>query len=87
MMTKKGQDVEGEATLAATGVDADAAGKAEVEVSATRGGVVRKELEVEVSNLTPGGDFSLFVDGQQVAVFKTDARGAVELEMTNGPAR
>jgi hypothetical protein len=82
--TKKNGDIEGEATLAATGVDADAAGKAEVEVS-TRGGNVDKELEVEVSKLAPGATFNLFVDGQEAAVITTNHRGAAELEMTNRP--
>jgi len=84
MATKKNGDVEGEATLAATGVDTDAVGKAEVEVS-TRNGNVEKELEVEVSNLAPGATFSLFIDGQQAAVITTNPRGHAELEMTNRP--
>ena len=84
MATKKNGDVEGEVTLAATGVDADAAGKAEVEVS-KRDGNVEKELEVEVSGLAPGATFNLFVDEQQAAVITTDPRGHAELEMTNRP--
>lgn len=85
MATKKNGDVEGEATLAATGVDADAVGKAEVEVS-TKNGNVDKELEVEVNNLAPGATFNLFVDGRQAAVITTNPRGHAELEMTNRPA-
>lgn len=85
MATKKNGDVEGKATLAATGVDADAAGEVEVEVS-TRNGNVDKELEVEVSKLAPGTTFSLFIDGQQAAVITTNQRGAAELEMTNRPS-
>jgi len=83
--TKTNGDVEGEATLAATGVDADAAGKVEVEVS-TRNGNVDKELEVEVSHLAPGTAFNLFIDGQQAAVITTNQQGAAELEMTNRPS-
>ena len=82
MTTKKNGDVEGEATLAATGALANAAGKAEVEVS-TRDGNVEKELEVEVSRLAPGATYNLFVDGQQAAVITTNPRGHAELEMTN----
>jgi hypothetical protein len=85
MATKKNGDVEGEATLAATGVDADAVGKAEVEVS-TKNGNLDKELEIEVTKLAPGTTFNLFVDGQQAAVFTTDQQGAAELEMTNRPS-
>ena len=86
IVTKRNRNVEGEATLAPTGVDADAAGKAEVEVSAKKGGRVEKELEVEVRNLAPGANFSLFIDGQQVAGFTTNPRGAAELELSNEPA-
>ena len=85
MTTKKNGDLEGEAKLAVTGVDADAAGKAEVEIS-TEGGRAEKELEVEIRNLAPGATFNLFVDGQQAAALTTDARGAAELEMSNRPA-
>lgn len=87
MVTKKNRDVEGDATLAATGVDADAAGMAEVEVSTKKDGSVAKELEVEVRNLTPATNFNLFIDGRQVAHFATDPRGAAELEMRNSPSR
>jgi hypothetical protein len=83
--TKKNGDVEGEARLASTGVDADAAGKAEVEVS-TRNGNVDKELEVEVRKLAPATTFDLFIDGKQAASIITDQRGAAELEMTNRPS-
>lgn len=84
--TKPNGDSEGNATLAATGVDADATGESEFEVSKKRDGSVGKELEVEVHNLAPGASFSLFVDGQQVAVFKTDPRGRADLEMSNRPS-
>lgn len=86
MTTKPNRDVEGEATLAATNADADAAGKAEVEVSTKKGGRVEKELEVEVHNLAPGASFDVFVDGQQAANFTTGPRGAAELELSNEPA-
>lgn len=85
VVTKKTGEIEGEAMLAATGVDADATGKAEVEVSTKRDGSVGKELEVEVRNLAPGANFNLFVDGQQVTVFMTDPHGVAELELTNRP--
>ena len=85
MTTKKNGDVEGEATLAATGAHAEAAGKAEVEVS-TRDGRVEKELEVEVRNLAPGASFGVFVDGQQAATFTTNPRGAAKLELSDEPS-
>jgi hypothetical protein len=86
-MTEKDGDLEGETPLTATGVDADAVGRAEVEVSTVKYGAVDKELEVSVRDLAPGTTFNLFVDGQQAASFTTDQRGAAELEMTNSPSR
>ena len=86
MTTKPNRNVEGKATLAPTGADADAAGKAEVEVSTKKDGRVEKELEVEVGKLAPGASFSVFVDGRQAATFTTNPRGAAELELSNDPA-
>jgi hypothetical protein len=83
MTTKPNRSVEGEAILAPTGADADAAGKAEVEVSTKQDGRVEKELEVEVRNLAPGASFGVFVDGRQAATFTTNPRGAAELELSN----
>lgn len=87
MTTKKSGDIEGEADLAATGIDSDAAGKAEIEVSTKRDGNVDKELEVNVRKLAPGATFKLFIDGQLAAVITTDRRGAAESEMTNSSSR
>ncbi len=84
--TGPNRNVEGEAALAPTGADADAAGKAEFEVSTKRGGRVEKELEVEVRNIAPGASFSVFIDGRQAAAFTTNPRGAAELELSNEPA-
>lgn len=84
MASKKNGNVEGEAALAATGVDTDAAGKAEVEVS-TMNGNVDKELDVEVSNLAPNTTFNLFIDGRRAAAVTTNQRGHAELEMANRP--
>ena len=86
MTTKPNRNVDGEATLAPAGVDQDAAGKAEVEVSTKKDGSVEKELEVEVRNLAPGASFDVFVDGQRAASFTTNPRGSAELEMSNEPA-
>jgi hypothetical protein len=82
--TKQNGEVEGVAPLAASGVDSDAAGKAEIEISNKKNGVVEKEFEIEVRNLAAQTPYLLFIDGQQAASFTTDPRGEVELEMTNG---
>lgn len=84
---KQDGDVEGRALLAGTGVIAAAKGEAEFEISTNRNGSTEKELEVSVRKLSPGASFSLFVDGQQVAAFYTNGRGAAELEMKDAPAK
>jgi len=84
--TEKDGDIEGKVTLTATNIDADAIGEAEVEVSTKKNGTVVKEMEVEVSKLTPTTTYNLFVDGQQAASLTTDHRGAAELELSNEPS-
>lgn len=78
-------DVEGKALLTDTVSNAAAKGEAEFEVSTNINGGTERELEVSVRQLAPGTSFSLFVDGQQVATFSTDQRGAAELEMKDVP--
>lgn len=87
MTTKKNGKIEGTAMLAATSVDTDAAGEAEIEISNKRNNVVEKELEIEVRKLAANTSYDLFIDGQQTASFKTDLRGAAELEMTQDSMR
>jgi hypothetical protein len=83
----KSSDVGGElehtAILNSTGVDADAKGVAETEVSKKNDGFIEQELEVKVEGLAAQAVFTLFIDGQEVASFTTDARGEAELEMSN----
>lgn len=86
MTTKQDGDVEGAAPLVASGVDPDAAGQAEIEISNKKNNVAEKELEVEVRNLTANTSYNLSIDGQQAASFKTNHRGEAELEMTNEPS-
>jgi hypothetical protein len=72
-------DVERKAVLAPTGVDADAAGEAEVEFDTS----VPSEQEVEFSvrNLAPGAVFRFVIDGIDVATATADARGRAEVEV------
>jgi len=86
MTTKDNGDIDGETALTTSVTGAKASGKAEVEI-ATKNGNVVKELEVDVRKLTSAATFTLFIDGQQVAVFTTSQKGAAELEMTNQPRR
>ena len=82
--TEDNGDLDEEVTLMPTAGNANAEGKAEVEVS-TEKGTVEKELEIEVYRLTPRTNFNLFVDGQQITAFSTNQRGDAELEITNKP--
>ena len=80
-------DVEGVANLTAGASTAGASGKAEIDVSAERGGAKRQEIEVEARGLTPGASYSLEVDGRQAATFTADSRGAAELELSGESRR
>ena len=78
---KQDGHVEGKALLTGTESNPAAQGKAEFEISTNKNGGTEKELEVSVRKLAPGTSFSLFLDGQQIATFSTNQRGAAELEM------
>ena len=72
-------DVERRATLAATGVDADATGEAEVEFAKTAPS--DQEVEFSVTNLAAGATFTFVIDGTDVASATTDRRGRAEVEL------
>ena len=84
---KQDGDVEGKALLTGTGINATARGEAEFEVSTNKTGGTERELEVSVSKLAPATTYSMFINGQQVATFSTNQRGAAELEMKDAPAK
>lgn len=84
---KQHNEVEGKALLTGTSINAGAKGEAEFEVSINRSGGTEKELELSVGKLAPDTSFSMFVDGQQVATFTTNQRGAAKLEMKDAPAK
>ncbi len=71
-------DVERRAVLEPTGIDADAAGEAEVEFS--KEAPATQEIEFSVRNLQPGGVFTFVIDGADVATATSDRRGRVEVE-------
>jgi hypothetical protein len=71
--------LERRATLAPTGVDADAAGEAEVEFAKT--GATEQEVEFVVRNLQPGVALTFAIDGIDVATKTTDRRGRAEVEL------
>ena len=72
-------DIERKATLEPTGVDADAAGEAEVEFAKTAPAV--QEVEFAVRNLQAGATFTFVIDGNDVATATADRRGGVEVEL------
>jgi hypothetical protein len=71
--------LEHRARLAPTGVDADAAGEAEVEFAKT--GATSQEVEFSVRNVQPGGSFTFVIDGLDVASATSDRRGRAEVEV------
>lgn len=72
-------DIERKATLEQTGIDADAAGEAEVEFAKAAPTV--QEVEFAVRNLPPGATFTFVIDGHDVATAKTDRGGNAEIEL------
>ena len=73
-------DLERRATLAATGVDADATGEAELEFA--KAAPTRQEVEFSVTNLPAGASFTFVIDGTDVATATTDRRGRAEVELS-----
>ena len=72
-------EVERKATLAPTGVDADASGTVEVE-SCRDTGCRSQEIEFEVVNVAPGSVVRLVIDGQEFGTVTTDDRGRATVE-------
>jgi hypothetical protein len=71
--------VERVAALAPTGVDADAAGEAEVEFD--KSAPTTQEVEFSVTNLAAGATFTFVIDGTDVATATADRRGRAEVEL------
>ena len=72
-------DIERKATLEPTGVDADAAGEAEVEFAKTSPAV--QEVEFATRNLQAGATFTFVIDGNDVATATADRSGKAEVEL------
>ena len=71
--------LERRASLAPTGVDADAAGEAEIEFP--KNAATRQEVEFAVRNVEPGASFTFVIDGIDVASAMSDRRGRAEVEL------
>jgi hypothetical protein len=74
-----GDEIERKATLQPTGVDADAAGEAEVEIQ--RSAPATQEIEFSIRNVQPGAAFTFVIDGRDVATATADQRGRAEVEV------
>jgi hypothetical protein len=72
-------DIERKATLQPTGVDADAAGEAEVEFA--NPAPTEQEIEFSVRNLQAGVAFTFVIDGVDIATATADRRGRAEVEV------
>jgi hypothetical protein len=72
-------DIERKATLQPTGVDADAAGEAEVEFA--KAAATKQEIEFSVRNLEAGVALTFVIDGVDIATATADRRGRAELEI------
>lgn len=72
-------DIERKATLQSTGVDSDASGSAEVEISRSPG--TGQELEFSIRNVQPGSKLTFAIDGQDVTSATADRRGRIEIEI------
>ena len=72
-------DIERKAPLAATSVDPDATGEAEVEFTASENNR-RQEVEFSVRNVQPGGVFTFVIDGKVFATVTADSSGRAAQE-------
>ena len=78
-VAEEDDDVERKATLEPTGIDADAAGEAEVEFA--RDAPAEQEVEFSIRNVAPGSELTFTIDGTQVGTAKADSKGEAELEL------
>lgn len=79
LVEEEDDDVERKAVLAPTGVDADAAGEAEIEFSPSA--PAQQEVEFSVRNVAPGAVLTFVIDGTEVASATADKRGRAEVEL------
>jgi hypothetical protein len=79
LVDEEDDDVERKATLTQTGIDADAAGEAEVEYA--KATPVTQEIEFSVRNLEPGAVVTFVIDGTDVATATADRQGRAEVEL------
>lgn len=74
-----GDEIERKTALEPTGVDADAAGDAEVEFAKST--PATQEVEFSVRNAQAGRAYTFVIDGSEVATVTADRRGRAEVEL------
>ena len=79
LVEEEDNDVERRATLAPTGVDADAVGEAETEFS--KAAPAEQEVEFTVRNIAPGAVLTFLIDGTEVAAATAERRGHAPVEL------
>ncbi len=79
LVDEEDDDVERKATLAPTGVDADASGEAEVEFSTSA--PAEQDVEFSVRNIPAGTVLTFVIDGTDLATATADRRGRADLEL------
>ena len=79
LVEEEDDDVERKATLATTGVYADARGEAEVEF--TKAAPAEQEVEFSVRNVPAGTALTFVIDATEVASATADARGRADVEL------
>ncbi|HXG93191.1 MAG TPA: S8 family serine peptidase [Blastocatellia bacterium] len=72
-----GQEVQREAQLNPTGVDADAQGRVKIRSSSSR-----EELEIEGDKLNPNAQYTIKVDGFSLGTITTDDSGKFDLKLS-----
>lgn len=60
-------------------------GEIEIELPGPSSMMGLQELEIDIIELEPNAKHSLFVDDREVAVFTTDDRGSIDIELQSGP--
>ena len=73
------EDLERKAVLQPTGVDPDATGEAEVEVS--KAAPASQEIEFSLRNVAGGATFALVIDGREVGSVTSNDRGEADVEL------
>lgn len=79
VVEEEDDDIERKALLEPTGIDADAAGEAEVEY--TSDAQADQEVEFAARNLAPGGTVTFVIDGTDIATATVDSQGRAKAEL------